>query len=288
MDELVRFLNGFLMIAMPLGLGALLARRFRLSWRLFLIGGATFVASQVLHIPFNQWALRPLILRLGWEGGTAGIPLFGVSVLVGLSAGVFEESARYLMYRRVLPKVRDWKSALMLGAGHGGTEAIIIGVLVLINFFVLLAYRGGDIQALVPPEQIDWATVQIEAFWSAPWHMAILGAVERAFALCFHLSASVLVLQVFRRKNLVWLVLAIFWHTALNATGLIVLQLWGAYAAEGALGALALLSLAILWVLRSELHGDETPIQDIPQMPKVEMEPLEVTQERLEDSRFSE
>ena len=40
------------MIILPVLLGFWLTRRFKLSWKLFLAGALTFIASQVLHIPF--------------------------------------------------------------------------------------------------------------------------------------------------------------------------------------------------------------------------------------------
>ena len=48
-------LNGLLMIAIPLLIGAYLTRRFKLGWGLWWIGGITFILSQVGHIPFNAW-----------------------------------------------------------------------------------------------------------------------------------------------------------------------------------------------------------------------------------------
>ena len=61
MDLLIitRLLNWLLMIGLPVGLGVYLTRRFRLGWRLWWIGAATFVLSQVGHIPFN-WILTRL------------------------------------------------------------------------------------------------------------------------------------------------------------------------------------------------------------------------------------
>ena len=52
------FLNGLLMILMPIGLGLWLEKRLRLGWRLWWIGAATFVLSQVGHIPFNSGVER--------------------------------------------------------------------------------------------------------------------------------------------------------------------------------------------------------------------------------------
>jgi len=66
-------LNGLLMIAIPLILGVVLARRWRLSWGLFGVGAATFVASQLLHIPFNNLVLTPFVTERGMfaAGGLA-------------------------------------------------------------------------------------------------------------------------------------------------------------------------------------------------------------------------
>jgi uncharacterized membrane protein YhfC len=53
MDALFRvhLLNGLLMIALPVGLGIYLTRRWKTGWRLWLIGAAIFIFSQIVHIP---------------------------------------------------------------------------------------------------------------------------------------------------------------------------------------------------------------------------------------------
>ena len=48
-------LNPLLMLALPVLLGMFVARRLGQSWRLFFAGAATFVASQVVHLPLNAW-----------------------------------------------------------------------------------------------------------------------------------------------------------------------------------------------------------------------------------------
>jgi uncharacterized membrane protein YhfC len=47
-------LNFILMMTMPIALGVFLARRFKLGWGLWFIGAATFILSQVVHIPLNM------------------------------------------------------------------------------------------------------------------------------------------------------------------------------------------------------------------------------------------
>ena len=90
---------------------------------------------------------------------------------------------------------RTWRSALMFGAGHGGIESVVIGVLVVYGFIQLFALKDANLETLIPIDQVEITRAQIDIFWSVPWYAAILGAVERAATLCFHMSAAVLVLQ---------------------------------------------------------------------------------------------
>jgi uncharacterized membrane protein YhfC len=287
-DILVRILNALLMIALPLVLGVYLSRRHKLGWRLFGIGAVTFIASQVLHIPFNAWVLNPLVEKLGlsFTGSTA--QLIVLSLLFGLSAGIFEETARYIVYRFWLKNKTDrtWRSALMFGAGHGGSEAIIVGVLALASFIQLMALRNTDLSTVVPADQLEAAMSQVETYWSLPWYAALLGAVERTVAICFHLSAAVLVLQAFRRKNIIWLFLAIAWHTLLDAVAVFGMQTWGMYVTEALLVAMGIFGVGIVFFLREPPEIlDILPPDEVDSSP-FEIQSQETSTEILEDSRY--
>lgn len=285
MDVFVRALNPFLMIAMPLALGVVLAKRWKVEWKIFGIGAVVFIASQVLHIPFNQWVLSAGIERFGLAGAKSGSGLVALAVLYGLSAGVFEESARYLTYRFWLKDERIWKSAVMFGAGHGGIEAILLGALALYALIQALVLRGSNLTQVLPPEQIQLAQSQLEFYWSMPWHLALMGAVERVGALCFHLSAAVLVLQAFTRQNPLWVGAAIIWHTAINALALIALQVWGVYISEGVVLFMGLLSIGIVLLLRDD-HSEQEQTSGAPPMLNIEPEQPVFSEENLEDSKY--
>jgi len=284
-------LNGLLMIAVPLALGVVLARRSRLSWSLFGVGAATFAASQLLHIPFNNLVLAPFVTERGMfaAGGSAFI---AAALLYGLSAGVFEEVARFVVMRRWAHEARRLPNALMFGAGHGGSEAIILGGLVLYGFFQAVALRGTDLSKTLPPEQVEAAAAQMALYWSIPWYQALLGAVERVGAICFHLSASALVLQSVRRGGWGWLAGAVAWHTLFNTATLIVMDRWGVYAAEGTVIVGAGIALLILWVMkRRDAPGEELGIR-IPDtaQPHSGMRRItdeEISDDGLEDSRYA-
>ena len=140
----VHLLNAFLMIAIPLGLGIFLTRAWKLGWRLWFIGAATFILSQVGHIPFLQLATsimnRPPLVNWFLRMHPSSLVIFN-GVFVGLAAGLFEEFFRYGMYRWWAKDARSWHSGILTGAGHGGAESVYFGVLALYSFFQLFAYR---------------------------------------------------------------------------------------------------------------------------------------------------
>ena len=246
---LTYFLNAFLMILAPILLGIYLSRKFKLGARLWWIGAATFVLSQVGHIPFNMGLT--VVFANGWlPSPPESWQLIFNALVLGLSAGLWEEIFRYLAYRGWAKDARSWGRGLMLGAGHGGIEAILLGILVMVTYIGMAIARGFDLEALVSPDQLGLAQQQINAYWSAPWYATILGFLERVFAMTFHLSASVLVLQVFVRKQIRWLWIAIGWHALFDAVAVFAVATWGPYITEGLLAVFSSASLGIIFALR--------------------------------------
>lgn len=244
-----------LMFGAPVLLAALLQRRWALPWRLVLVGAATFIASQVVHIPLN--AGLTVLFQQGWmpKVPTSWVPAFN-AVVLGLTAGLCEESARYLVYRFWLKEARSWQQAILFGAGHGGIESIITGLLVLVTVLNAAALRNVDPTTLgLPADQAAEAARQVAQFWQTPSYLPLLAGAERLMAILFHLSAAALVLQAFRRGRLWPLPAAIAWHTVMNTVTVYVNGAWGPVAAEGSLVVLSLVSIAILWrTWRAERH----------------------------------
>ncbi len=239
-----------LMFATPVILGVLLQRRWALPWKLLLIGAATFIASQVVHLPLN--AGLTVLFRQDWMPNPPDTwgPAFNAIVL-GLTAGLCEESARYLVYRFWLKEARSWRQAVLFGVGHGGIESIMTGLLVLVTVLNAVALRNVDPTTLgLPPDQATEAARQVAEFWRMPLYMPLLAGAERLMSILFHLSAAALVLQAFRKRQIWPLPAAIAWHTTVNAVPLYVNGTWGPVAAEGSLAVLSLVSVAILWVTR--------------------------------------
>jgi uncharacterized membrane protein YhfC len=286
---LTYLLSGLLCICLAVGAGAFLTRRFHLSWRLFWIGGAVFLLSQVFHIPFNAGV--SLLFREGMLPAPAERwQLAFNAAFLGLSAGIFEETARYLGYRWWAKEARTWSKGLLYGAGHGGFEAIIVGGLILLSFLVMIALQGSEIPAVLSPEQQDLLRSQQQAYWSVNWYDSLLGFAERAFALPVQLSLSILVLQAFVRGRMRWLFIAILWHALIDAGVVFSAGNLTIYLVEGIVALFGLASAGIIAILykgepKEEIEG-ELPISKQP--PPISLTPAEVTEENLEETRYTD
>ncbi len=284
------FLTVLIMVGFPLGLGIFLTRRFHLGWRLWLIGAAGFILSQVGHIPFNNLFfgyLRKVLWAPGWES-------LIYATLLGLSAGVFEEVTRYLVLRFWAKDARSWRKSVLLGAGHGGIEAIILGVLMLLTYINMVILRTTpDLTTLVSADQLPAAQKAMEAFWSASWAASLLPAVERILTMTLHICWSVMVMQVFTRGGLGWLAGAIAYHALVDGlltylAPFLANYTWGNYASEGILLVFALLGLWVIFALRQP-----EPIETVeagPQPPAApQFQPSEVkeTPDNLDDTRYN-
>jgi len=286
---LTHLLNGLLMIAIPIGLGLYLTEKFNLNWRIWWIGAITFVLSQVGHIPFNM-GVDYLFTNEFLPLPTQRWRLLFNLVFLGMSAGIWEETFRYIAYRWWVKDARSWRKALLLGAGHGGIEAIILGIIVMLTYFQMLALQESNLSAIAPPGQLDRLSSIVASYWSIPWYGSLLGSLERVFALITHLCLSVMVWQVINRNHHRWLLLAIGWHAFFNAGALYIAQNWGAYAAEGFLAVFALVSVWIIFRLyQAEPEPDRSSGQPVisPTGPIKVMVQIEESPENLEQTRYN-
>ncbi|MGE5249767.1 MAG: YhfC family glutamic-type intramembrane protease [Bacteroidota bacterium] len=264
-----------LMIVLPILLGIWITRKLHLRWTLLLAGAVTFIASQVLHIPLVLW------LTASFKNGTLPAPppawsLVFNAVLLGLLAGLFEETARWILFRFILKRARTWEEGVMVGVGHGGIEAVLIGASAAAAFFTMLGYRAIDLSTVptIPPEQLELARQQVAAYWASPAWLPLIAPLERAFAICLHLSLSVMVLYSLAARKPVWFWLAVLWHAVVDGVAVYIAGRLGVIAAEVAVGLMAAASLWILFALRPRFGpgfesktpapGAHLPLQAVP------------------------
>lgn len=189
----------------PIGGFLILRRRGTGRGKAFWIGVLAFTISQfVLRIPIltsvlPQYAWFFILQRNPWAYG----------FFLGLSAALFEEVARWIGMRVFLKGRTDWESGVAFGLGHGGIEAMVLtGINCVVLLVLILVGKGGEFP-------VQGASV-------------LIGAAERLYAIAFHVSASVLVLEGIRfQRQWQYLLLAIVLHTILDAGIVILPQVFG-------------------------------------------------------------
>jgi uncharacterized membrane protein YhfC len=196
-------------------------------------GALVFLVSQVIlrlpwQIPLGRWVQE----HPKW--------LIPFLLLSSLTAGLFEETGRWAGYRYLLRKERSLRIGVMFGLGHGALEAILLAGLPLAGLLVawVMASRG-----LLPSraalEGVRHQTAALDA-----WKV-LLAALERASAMAAHVGLALIVLQMWMRGGIRWLVLAIALHFTVNAVAAILVLVLHLSPVLGEL-VLVVLALAVL------------------------------------------
>ena len=225
-------LSVLFMMILPVFFATGLRRVRPTPWLLFSMGSLTFVLSQVVHFPLNNWLTSLGMLP---EAGDATFPLWRSALTLGLTAGLCEELARaggYAVLQKWRPAWMRFQDGLMLGLGHGGIEAMVFGgVLTAAGISSLLPLIGVDLSTLgLAPVQLESLTFQLNALTASPLN-AFLPLLERIIALAAHVVFSVLVWKAFARNQLrrdwVFIPLAIIYHAALDFAAVMGVQTLG-------------------------------------------------------------
>ncbi|CAM3877343.1 MULTISPECIES: YhfC family glutamic-type intramembrane protease [Bacillus] len=189
-------MNGLIfttMISFGLPLVALLYAFWKKRYIPYMLGVLAFVVSQILiRIPILNYV----------SGTSTNFQMFSVMqpvlfvLLLSLSAGIFEEIARFIAMRYFM-KQRDWQSGFLFGAGHGGIEAVlIVGVPVISLLLSQTFIQNGD--------------------------SYYFGGMERIVAMVLHIGLSIIVLQAVVQKKFRYVVYAILIHGTANAIASII------------------------------------------------------------------
>lgn len=236
--EIALTLVALVMLVGPPLVTALFLRGRQATWGSFGFGSLSFVASLFLRVP--------LFYALGWLMSLPFIPLlpewavflFYASALA-LIAGVTEEWARYWFLHSRGDGGRRHDETIAFGLGHGGIEAMLIGVAILV-----FVWQGSSFGV----DTLTLGGVQI-----ASWFL-LLPLFERVCAMLFHVAATLWVSFSIRvkRARLVWL--AILAHAGFNLVAMLVSHFVDPISAELALGLVTLLAVAPALVAFSAMH----------------------------------
>lgn len=202
-----------------------------------------FVSQMVLRIPLLQ-----LLTATGALNAFAAHTVLYAVVVGGLSAGLFEETAR-LAGAAILKGQRSYKDMISFGLGHGLCEVMLIAGMTHVNNILLrlaLMDPGGPLGVLL--SGVDSATLDLVAsqLAAATPGLVALGLLERVSAVLFHLFATSLVFTAVIRRKPGWYFAAVAAHTLFNSLA-VLLSGFGVLTVELVLFALGLAMGA--WVL---------------------------------------
>ena len=245
-------------IALPIGIMLWLKRRYGVGWSLFGVGVLTFITSQVVHIPLLVALNRILMYQLP-PYDVSYTAIFLDAVMLGLLAGLCEETARLVGYWALKERAKGFGAALALGAGHGGIESIGVGISLIFTFTMsLLALRSNQPAGGVTPQSAA-------AIFAYPWYVPLISLFERFTAVSLHLTLSVMVWQAVTRRAWVWFLGAVLYHAFVDGLA-VALPLVGVttYLLEGILGLFMLGNLAALYLVNrreEKLLTGETQVE---------------------------
>lgn len=242
-------------VLMPVGVVLWARRRLGVAWKVVAIGAAAFALSQLFtRVP----AVQVLQYLLRDELKASAVLLNVWLVVLSLTAGLFEETARLLAFKYPLRHFRAWKDAVGFGAGHGGLEsALLIAGLAAVGLLNVVVLTKMDVSTLkLPPEQLEQVVAAKAQIAAMRWWEPLLGAYERIGGMVVHIGMTVVVLQRFVRGERRWYWFAVAFHTLANLAAVLTVRAWGAVAGEGVITVFA---LAALWLTLRLRDAPEAP-----------------------------
>lgn len=213
------FLSAFICIILPAAFLVYLYKKEGISVKAALVGAAAFIISQiVLRIPL----LKFLSSQMWYVELSTNI--WFSALFLGLTAGLFEETARFIGLKYLLKDKLQWKNGIAFGLGHGGIEAIIIVGLTLINDIVYsIMINTGSFEALVSGK-VSSNTIQLihNALVNTNPYLFLLPGLERIFAITAHVALTLVVLYGVRNRKNRYLLYAILLHALLDSPAVLI------------------------------------------------------------------
>lgn len=189
------WLTAVICLLVPLAAALIMIIKRRASWIMFVLGIVTFTVTQLL--------IRiPLLNELQ---NSAWFNLFMVtqpllySLMLALTAGIFEETGRFAAMRFLRRDMLTWENGIVFGLGHGGVEAFWI---------------AGVPYAKLAADTLSGNTAAIAA---ASPDLFIIAGVERVLAIILHIGFTMLVLYGIKKRNILYFLLAVLAHAVVDA-----------------------------------------------------------------------
>jgi uncharacterized membrane protein YhfC len=243
---LFMFISAGICLLVPTVIAVILAVKRKGSILMFILGAATFASTQLM--------LRlPLISELqnaAWFNMFMITQSFLFMMLLALSAGIFEETGRYVALRLINKDLLTWENGILFGLGHGGIEAFWLGMPYVIAFIETISGKNTAAVLAMPPADL------------------LLGSAERILAITMHIGFSMLILYAVKRRKIWCFILAVFAHGLVDATSTLIalssLKL-GSWEIEGVFAVFAILAVVLTIKIKPVINSDKNVKAEITQ-----------------------
>lgn len=226
----------------PIVLAILFYKKEKAAIKSFFVGVLCFTVTQIIiRIPLLQ-----LLQLTDWYKSLVNSSVFLATLLLALSAGIFEETGRFLSFRFILNNSLEWKEGVAFGIGHGGIESMYIGLSSVNNILLSLAINSGTFDSLIakqlPAEMADTIRDQLTSLTPATF---LAGGLERLFTIFIHIGLSLLVLYGVRNRKYIYLLYSILIHTLINLVLPLLMDFLGIWGTETLLALIAVIFLVL-------------------------------------------
>jgi uncharacterized membrane protein YhfC len=191
------------------------------------------------------------------------------AVILGLLAGICEETARLVGYYVLKDRAKAFPAALALGDGHGGMEAILVGLSVLVQTLLILwvSMSGTSMFGIT--------TQAAHAYTNAAWYVPLVSFFERMTAMSIHITLSVMVWRAYTRRAWGWFAGAVLYHAFIDAMAVALVSFgFSVFIIEVVLGVFMLINLGLLYLAYQRWGHEPEPPAEIE--PEVEQEDMDV------------
>jgi len=199
-------------IALPIVLLLVLGLKKKIAVIPMFLGFAAFFVSQLcLRLPLLQ-----VFSAQSWFK-TFALNTIPYLIMLSVTAGLFEESARYLCAGCFLKKHRSFNDALSFGLGHGFCEVILLTGMVQINNIVYtIMINNGSFSTAMAKVPSAASQQILTAMLAVKPELIYLGVLERVFAVTFHIFASILIFKGVNEHKVRYYFMALAAHAVLD------------------------------------------------------------------------
>lgn len=218
-------------------------KKMETKFTVSLIGMLAFFVSQaVIRIPLLSVLQMTMPKFMAFTSSPLGIIFIG-----GLTAGLFEETARLICVSVMKPENRHFKNSVSFGLGHGVFEAVtLVGFTMISNLIVMIMINSGafsEILKTMSPTDRMTIVPALTALCGAKPYTFVLGILERASSITFHVFASYLIFKGKREgKTIQYYITALLLHTLFNS----VLVIGNIFVIEGIFAVMAIIAIIYL------------------------------------------